>query len=231
VLVLAGLAGLAVHGLLYGLTRRKRLPPADSGLAAQNRFPPLAVRWWHALNAATVLLLLATGFLLRFFAAGGAVWARPARMLHGGAGLLLTSIWLFWLMYSALRRRVLCRDGALCRPDPVRGIRRQLGYYAWGVFHGHADPHARTARDPLNPLQKLVYLVVMGALMPLIIMTGLALLKMFRMFAGGWTLAVLDGHMISGCLLLLFLCMHLYLAAWGPSARPRLRPGRAEGGD
>jgi thiosulfate reductase cytochrome b subunit len=228
-LILTGLAGLVVHGLLYVLTRRRRpprkAPVRDSGALLL----PLALCWWHVLNGTTVLLLLATGFGLRFFAAGAA-WGQMVRMLHGGAGLLLTLTWLFWLLFSALRRRALCRDETLRCPDPFRGIKRQLVYYAWGVFCGRADPHVRTARDPLNPLQKVVYLLVMGALMPLIMATGLALLPMFRTIAGGWRAALLDGHTIAGCLLLLFLCVHLYLTAWGPGGRMRFGSGRGEDG-
>lgn len=228
-LVLAGLAGLAVHGLLYILTRRRRLPPGRPVPDAGEFLLPAPMRWWHALNAATVLLLLTTGFRLRFFPAAALAGTQTARMLHGGAGLLLTLIWLFWLLYSALRRRALCGDDASRCLDRVRPIRRQLVYYAWGVFRGQADPHIRTVRTPLNPLQRLVYLLVMAGLVPLITATGLALLPIFRTVAGGWMVVLLDGHYIAGCLLLLFLGVHLYLTAWGAGGRMRFRFGR--GGD
>lgn len=101
----------------------------------------------------------------------------------------------------------------------MKGIQKQLAYYGWGIFVGAPRPHVS---DAFNPLQAAVYLFVMGALLPGVLLTGLGLLSMrsaFLVAIHPWRRFFLEGHYLLGCLLLGFFFVHLYLAVWGPGGR------------
>lgn len=49
----------------------------------------------------------------------------------------------------------------------------QTRFYLYGIMKGEPHPFAATAESKFNPLQQLAYLVIMYALIPLLIITGL----------------------------------------------------------
>jgi thiosulfate reductase cytochrome b subunit len=103
----------------------------------------------------------------------------------------------------------------------------QVRYYVAGIFRGEPHPMAKTPQHRLNPLQQVTYLAILNVLLPLQIVTGLAiyLVEVWPSFAaalGG--LAVLGPlHTLGAWLFAGFLLMHIYLTTTGPTPTAYLR--------
>ena len=186
---------------------------------------PLWVRIWHWSNAVLFLLLILSGASLHF--AGGA-WLLPfeaAVTLHNGSGILLTLGWVVFLLGN-----LFTDHGRFYRvrfAELPGALRRQVGWYAVGLFRGDPHPFHPSADDKLNALQKLTYLGLMLALMPLLIGSGWIFL-----FAGGlpstllglpslWAVAGL--HLTLAWAAVLFLVVHVYVITIGDSPWTNLR--------
>jgi thiosulfate reductase cytochrome b subunit len=98
---------------------------------------------------------------------------------------------------------------------------KQAYYYAWGMFHGMTAPYPLSEKRKFNPLQKYFYIIVMYLAVPLVIITGFALLfpeiiieKVYTL-SGVFVTAVL--HSACGFFISLFLIIHLYVASIGKS--------------
>ncbi len=186
---------------------------------------PLWIRVWHWGNAVLFLLLTLSGASLHF--AGGA-WLLPfeaAVTLHNGAGILLTLGWVAFLLGN-----LFTDHGRFYRvplADLPGALRRQAGWYAVGLFRGEPHPFHPSADDKLNALQKLTYLGLMLALMPLLIGSGWIFL-----FAGSlprtllglpsvWLVAGL--HLTMAWAAVLFLVIHIYVITIGDSPWTNLR--------
>ncbi len=89
-------------------------------------------------------------------------------------------------------------------------------YYGLGVFYGAPNPFLETAECKFNPLQQLVYLFVMYAALPGMIVTGFVYLfpewtpDLILGFPGLPVIAMF--HYLLGLLLTVFLLGHVYLA-------------------
>jgi thiosulfate reductase cytochrome b subunit len=106
-------------------------------------------------------------------------------------------------------------------------LKAQVAFYTVGL--GRNGPHAGpTAHSRFNVLQQLSYLVVVFALLPLMIVTGLLYLN-YPAFvpetvlglAGLWPLAL--AHFALGILGATYLVVHVYMATVGPNAGASLR--------
>ncbi|MBN1340457.1 MAG: cytochrome b/b6 domain-containing protein [Bacteroidales bacterium] len=98
-------------------------------------------------------------------------------------------------------------------------IKRQFRYYTWGIFKKEHPPYPVSEEQKFNPLQKFSYVAVMYVLMPIVIITGLALLfpeMIIPTFMGlsGIHLTVML-HIISGFFLSVFIVVHIYFCTIG----------------
>ncbi len=98
-------------------------------------------------------------------------------------------------------------------------IVKQFRYYSYGIFKNEAPPFPVTADRKFNPLQKLSYVIVMYVFMPLLIISGLALLfpdyiptQIFS--RSGIHLTDLI-HITAGFVLSMFMIVHIYLCTIG----------------
>ena len=102
-----------------------------------------------------------------------------------------------------------------------RNLVKQATYYAWGMFHGESYPFPLSEKRKFNPLQKYSYVLVMYFAVPVVIVTGIALLFPEIIIDKAWGIsgvfmtAIL--HSAMGFLISLFLIIHLYIASVGKS--------------
>jgi thiosulfate reductase cytochrome b subunit len=96
---------------------------------------------------------------------------------------------------------------------------KQAYYYVWGMFHGMKPPYPLSEKRKFNPLQKYFYILVMYIAVPLVIISGFALLfpeiiidKVYNI-SGVFLTAIL--HSAMGFFISIFLIIHLYVASIG----------------
>lgn len=188
---------------------------------------PVWVRLWHAMNAILYLLLIITGLSMQYSSPEyPMIRFDIAVSLHNIGGILLTLNYLVIFFgnmftkngfYYRMRRRTLMKE------IPV-----QARYYLFGIFRGEKAPFPVTSRRKFNPLQKISYFAVLYFLMPLIFITGWALIfpnvifidKIFGTSSIHFTDLV---HIIVGFILSLFLFVHVYLCTIGKPASSHFR--------
>ena len=181
---------------------------------------PLWLRIWHGVNAVCIIVLILSGISLHYSGRSFLlIDFRTAITMHNLAGLLLSLNYLVFLSGN-----ILTGNGKHYRVK-VQGlaerIRKQVIYYVYGMFKGESAPYPVTAKRKFNPLQKYAYVFVMYVVLPVLIISGVALLfpeiifeSIFRV-SGIMITAILHGAM--GFLVFVFLLVHLYVASLGKS--------------
>jgi Ni/Fe-hydrogenase b-type cytochrome subunit len=180
---------------------------------------PLPIRIWHWLQAIGIVILIITGAQIRFPEYFGLLGSyKSAIYLHYAAGFLVIGSVVLWFIYYAFVAKSLAKT-YIPRPSDLEGLIQQAKFYALTYFLGYENPHHPTPTDKFNPLQKIVYLGIMLALIPLVCITGVLLVNLspLRGFIdnlGG--LKMLAGlHFLIGCCFAAFLPTHIYLATLG----------------
>lgn len=211
----AMLLALTVHGSLYlKAYKKKELHPADS----KEYFYPLWLRFWHWLNALLFVSLILSGITMQY--ANPNNWLMSfdtAISLHNASGILLSLNYLLFFLGNLF-------TGNYKQYLPViKGIINRLitqaRFYMFGIFKNEPHPYESTKENKFNPLQQLTYLKIMYVMIPIIIITGWALLfpetiveEVFG-FSGLFLTAML--HTVTGFILSLFMFGHIYLALTG----------------
>jgi thiosulfate reductase cytochrome b subunit len=188
---------------------------------------PVWVRLWHAVNAILYLILIITGLSLQYSGQEYIVIKfQVAVSMHNIAGILLCINYLVIFfgniftkngMYYRMRMRWLKKE-----------IPLQFNYYMFGIFRGEKAPFPINSRRKFNPLQKVSYLAVLYFLMPLVFITGWALIFPNILFVdkifGTSSLHFTDlVHIIVGFILSIFLFVHVYLCTIGKPAGSHFR--------
>lgn len=182
-------------------------------------------RIWHWVQAATALLLLATGVALHAPWGVRVVSLEVAARVHEAAGaflLLNAALGLFYYLTSGAIRQYL--------PGPPRDLlslaAAQARYYLVGIFRGAPHPFERRPDGPrLNPLQRLTYLALLNLLLPALVVTGALLWARERVpaLAGLPTRPLLVVHLLGAWLLASFVVAHIYLTTTGRTPLANLR--------
>jgi thiosulfate reductase cytochrome b subunit len=103
----------------------------------------------------------------------------------------------------------------------IESLIKQGRYYAFGIFKGEPAPFPVSKEMKFNPLQRFTYAITMYVFVPLVFITGWALLfpgmivTNFLGF-GGIQLTSLF-HVTAGFLISLFLIIHIYFCTIGHS--------------
>lgn len=182
-------------------------------------FYPLWLRIWHAINALGILALIITGVTMQSGFNSGAVEFNTLINTHNIAGLVVAISYIFYFIWNIVSRNIrfyyIKPKGFLKRPA------KQAYYYMWGMFHGKEKPFPLSEKRKFNPLQKYFYVLVMYLAVPLVIITGIALLfpeiiieKIYNL-SGVFITAVI--HSAMGFFISIFLVIHLYVASIGKS--------------
>ncbi len=180
---------------------------------------PVWVRLWHLTNAILCLFLIATGFSMLYSNPDRALIVNFQRAvsIHNVCGILLTlSYTVFFLgnIFTSNGRHYLIRLKGL-----AERLWKQSYYYAWGHFRGEESPFPVTGSRKFNPLQQVSYVGVMYFALPMLFVTGWALmfpefiLKRFLGFSGVFLTD--QFHVILGFLVVIFLFIHIYVSTMG----------------
>jgi thiosulfate reductase cytochrome b subunit len=180
---------------------------------------PLPVRIWHWINAAGCVILLLTGIQLRYIGLINVVPFSVAVAVHNWAGFILIANFFIWLGFYLTSDRIKVYHAEL---NPVKyflGCLRQALFYSYGILKQAPDPFHPTQYSKFNPLQGMMYQVVMLILLPTQAATGLLLWDLNRFastvaFVGG--VRVIDTvHVLIFIFFAFYIPAHIYLGMLG----------------
>lgn len=184
------------------------------------------VRIWHWTNALLCLVLMVSGLGLQYAGLGRNFMRFDISVsLHNTSAILLTASYIVFFVGN-----IITGNGKFYKlryKGLLKNVMIQGRYYAYGVFKGQEPPFPVDKDNKFNPLQKLSYVVVMYFLLPIIFITGWALLfpevvipKLF-----GWSGLHLNDllHIFSGYLISLFMFVHIYFCTFGATASSNFR--------
>ena len=178
---------------------------------------PLPVRIWHWINAFGFVLLILTGFQIRFAEMLNVMTLPNAITVHNYVGFVVIANYFIWLTYYLASGNV-----KIYIPDPRNVVAlaiKQVQYYGYGIFVGKPNPHIMTPENKFNPLQQQAYLAIMFVFLPAQMMSGLFLWKIkgyeeYINLLGG--IKLLDTiHVLLFFFFTSFLFIHCYLATLG----------------
>ncbi len=210
------LVGIGVHAVLRVAAARRN--PTKSSPVEKHYVYDRWVRSWHWINALLFLVLGITGFRIHFGGRQEPILSfETAFHVHNLVGFVM-ALWFAWFIISGMITR---NDRSFFKPPAnwFRGILLQARYYLLGVFRGDPHPFHTTRERRFNPMQQVVYLVVMYGIFPVLVVTGLLLIypellpETIVDRPGGWVVAT--AHYLSAAALALFLVVHLYLITLG----------------
>lgn len=179
------------------------------------------VRVWHLTNAILCLLLIISGLGLQYAGLGHNFMRFDISVsLHNISAILLTASYIIFFVGN-----IVTGNGKYYKMGlkPVfKNVMIQGKYYTIGVFKGQKPPFPVNKENKFNPLQKLSYIVVMYLLMPVMFLTGWALLfpEMVLPKIFGWSGLHMNDllHIFSGYLISLFMFVHIYFCTFGATA-------------
>lgn len=179
---------------------------------------PLPIRIWHWINVSGFIILILTGAnirnIIRIFSVETAV------EIHSWTGFILIANYFIWLFYYLLTLKIRIYIPPLHHPiEFAKKAIRQAKFYGYGILVGDENPHHSTPDNKFNPMQQVSYLMIMAALIPIQIITGLLLWdpKLFSPFVnlvGGIQIVDLI-HVLLFIFFSAFIIVHFYLATLG----------------
>ncbi len=188
---------------------------------------PAWVRLWHLTNAILCLFLIVTGFSMLYSDPDNALVVKFQRAvsIHNVCGVLLTvsyTLFIFGNLFTSNGKHYLLNMKGL-----GNRLWKQGRYYTYGYFKGEESPFPVSSERKFNPLQQVSYVGVMYFALPMLFITGWALmfpefiLKKFLGFSG---IFLTDQfHVILGFLVVIFLFIHLYVSTMGKTPLSNFR--------
>lgn len=179
---------------------------------------PVWIRIWHVINAIMFLLLIFTGIALHFSGSEiSLISFRAAVAIHNVAAIIVTFNYGVFVIGN-----MVTKNGGFYRKwrkNLVVNLWKQFVFYAVGIFKKEAHPFPITEKQKFNPLQKFAYVIAMYFGMPLLIISGLALmfpdLIAYKVFNVSGMIFYDVLHVVVGFVLSLFLLIHLYTCTLG----------------
>lgn len=180
---------------------------------------PLPVRIWHWTNAIGFLLLIATGLQIRFAGLTQLMSFKTAVVVHNWIGFVLIANFFVWLTFYLFSDKIKVYHPELSPMKYFRASFRQMQFYGYGIFRGDPNPHHVSVYRKFNPLQSMLYQIIMMLLVPIQFYTGVLLWDVTRfssmvdMFGG---VRVVDTvHVLLFIFFCGFIIVHVYLATLG----------------
>jgi thiosulfate reductase cytochrome b subunit len=181
---------------------------------------PLAVRIWHWMNALGFIILIITGAQIRFANVIHLFSFETAVKVHSWLGFILLANYFIWLVYYLVTGNIKIYIPPLNHPiEFAKKALIQAKFYGWGIMVGDENPHHSTFDNKFNPMQQVSYLMIMVALIPVQIITGLFLWDPHLFgpavnLIGGIQIADLI-HVLLWIFFSAFIIVHFYLATLG----------------
>ena len=181
---------------------------------------PLWIRLWHALNAILIIILIITGISMQYTDKGNLVFIidfAAAVKLHNITAIILVISYIFFLIMNIVSGNA--RYYRLSRKNLFSELGKQFRYYVSGMFRGEKQPFPVSMKSKFNPLQKLTYVLVMYAGLPLIIISGFGLMfpeiTIVKLFGVSGFILTDILHITMGFLVTVFLVIHIYTCTLG----------------
>jgi thiosulfate reductase cytochrome b subunit len=180
---------------------------------------PLPVRLWHWINAAGFVAMIVTGVQIRYVGIVDIMSFRTAVTWHNWIGFVLIANFFIWFLYYLCTDKIRNYLPELDARKHFTKAFRQIRYYGYGMFVGEPEPYKITPYDKFNPMQSMLYQVVMLIVVPFQFYTGLLLWDVKR-FAGqvdffGGVRIVDTIHVLIFIFFVLYMIMHAYLGTLG----------------
>jgi thiosulfate reductase cytochrome b subunit len=179
---------------------------------------PMWIRLWHAINAILIILLIITGVSMQYTdPANPFIRFDLAVKMHNISGIILSVNYLIFLTGSFITPNG--KYYKITLSGLVPRLMKQFTYYTFGIFKHEKAPFPVTRESKFNPLQQFTYVVAMFMLVPIVIITGWALLYpevVLTKFLSGSGLRVNDFiHVIIGFFVSFFMFVHIYFCTIG----------------
>ena len=180
---------------------------------------PLPVRIWHWINALGFVALILTGVQIRYMDLISVLSFKTAVNAHNWIGFVLIANFFVWLFFYLSSDKIRVYHPELSPMKHFLGALQQMQYYGYGIFRGDPNPHHVSVYRKFNPLQSMLYQVIMMLLVPLQFFTGLLLWDLKR-FTGaveffGGVRVVATVHVLCFIFFVGFILIHPYLASLG----------------
>jgi len=180
---------------------------------------PLPVRIWHWTNAFGFVLLIATGLQIRYAGLIQLVSFKTSVAVHNWIGFVLIGNFSIWLLFYLFTDKIKVYHPELSPMKYFRASFKQIQFYGYGIFRGDPNPHHVSVYRKFNPLQSMMYQIIMMLLVPIQFFTGVLLWDVARFSAmidtfGG--VRVVDTiHVLLFIFFCGFIIVHVYLATLG----------------
>lgn len=182
-------------------------------------FYPIWIRIWHTVNAVMCLLLIVTGMSMQYSSMQNPfIRFDLAVAWHNVAGIILTINYLIFFIGN-----LIFDNGSFYKlkwKGLTKRLLSQFNYYVFGIFKNQKPPFPINSQRKFNPLQQFSYVFIMYVFVPILIITGLALLfpeLVVNDFIGNKGLFINDLlHVIAGFIVSLFMIVHIYFCTIGP---------------
>ena len=186
---------------------------------------PIAIRIWHSINALCIIILILSGISLQYSNPEyPLIPFETAILTHNYCGIILIVSYLLFIFSN-----IFSKNGKQYRWKLIGGFKnlfKQASYYSIGIFKGQKAPFPISVENKFNPLQRLVYSLIMYVFVPLIIITGIALLYPGilpdKLFGFGAILITDLIHIAAGFFISIFLIIHLYFITIGKKTLKRI---------
>ncbi|MFM2120383.1 MAG: hypothetical protein RL722_1851, partial [Pseudomonadota bacterium] len=182
-------------------------------------------RFWHWLQAVSILILLATGLVIHRPDLFAAVSFPGVVTLHNVVAAILVGNAVLSFLYHLATERM--RE-YLPRPQGfIHDSMRQALYYTVGIFKGEPHPFEKRPDARMNPIQKLTYFGILNVLLPLQIVTGALIWGLqvrpdWAAAVGGLPLLA-PVHTLAAWFFATFIVGHVYLTTTGPTPLEGIR--------
>ena len=181
---------------------------------------PLPIRIWHWVNALGFIILILTGTQIKLGNKINLFSFETAVDIHSWLGFILLANYFIWFIYYLLTLKIKIYIPPLHHPiEFAKKAITQAKFYGWGLMVGDENPHHSTPDNKFNPMQQVSYLMIMVALIPVQIITGLFLWDP-NLF--GPVVNLIGGIQIADTIHILlwiffsaFIIVHFYLATLG----------------
>lgn len=175
-------------------------------------------RFWHWLQAFLVLTLMITGFeqhgLISIFGFRYAAYIHNACFFAWG---FLYIMIMTWIMTTGEWKQFI---------PSFKGMDKVFRFYSYGVFLGEKHPHHTTPQEKFNPMQKMGYIVILFAILPVQFVTG----YLFFFFPELRELGIIARidlvayiHTFMAYTLCSFVIIHLYMITMGDKLTSHLK--------
>ena len=168
-------------------------------------------RSWHWLQTILILILLVTGFEVHgLYTLFGFERAVAVHNYVGLGWLTAFAFFVFWIFTTGEWKQYV---------PTTKKLFSVIRYYGYGIFLGEPHPVPKRKEAKHNPLQRLTYLGLAAALLPLQMITGILYWTYNNWEQWGLHFLSLNivalAHMALAFSILIFLIIHVYMTTTG----------------